>query len=249
MAVVATTTYRYVTQTGVARYVQGEQLTDRGAWSALNFYDPSDVVQVGINQYIALQPNSNSAPSAIVDSNWSALVVVHEETVVPSAGSDYYARTLASSALSTAQSAYSIAVTGTNAAASALSTAQSAFSIAVIGTGAAASALATAQAAFSLAVDGTITADSALNTAQAAFSIAVDGTNAAASALSVAQAAYALAIIGTNSSGSINSPVEYIADPNAELLVPAFPDRSCIAYNAAGTLGMFGWNRTFQDWR
>lgn len=195
MAVISTTTYLYVDSSLNPYYVQGSQLVDRGAWSSAAFYNLHDVIQIGINQYIALQPNSNTPPTSIVDDNWSTLVVVEEQNgTSTSAGSDAYARALAEQALE-------LAYTGTQA----FSIAISAYALAQIGTntGTAAYNLAlgastAASSAFTIAVAGTNAAASAQSTANGAFSIAVIGTNAAASAQSTADAAYALAQIGTN---------------------------------------------------
>jgi len=136
----------------------------------------------------------------------------------------------ADSAFSGANSAFSIAVAGTNAAQAAQSTANSAqsgadaaYALAQIGTSQ------SAAAAYSLAAIGTNVGTTAYNLAQSAFSgansafsIAIDGTNLAQSAYNLAavgtdtgtnayylaqqaksgaDAAYALAIIGTNTGG------------------------------------------------
>lgn len=123
MAVVATTTYLYNDANLNPYYVLGSQLTDRGAWSSSAFYTLYDVIQIGIDQYVALQPNSNTPPTAIVDENWSSLVIVEEASgsSVTNAGSDYYARYLATQALETAwtgtslgSAAFTLATAGSN---------------------------------------------------------------------------------------------------------------------------------------
>ena len=80
--VVATTTYLYTDVNLNPYYVQGSQLTDRGPWSSLASYAPPDVVQIGVDQYYALAPNTNMPPSGIVDENWSTLVIVEEANTV-----------------------------------------------------------------------------------------------------------------------------------------------------------------------
>lgn len=129
MAVVATTTYLYADTNLVQHFVQGTELVDRGAWSSAATYAPLEVVQIGADQYVALQTNTNTLPTGVVDENWSTLVVVEEAAgSVVTAGSDYFARTLAEQALQVAyigtaigsaaydlaQDAYSIAINGTN---------------------------------------------------------------------------------------------------------------------------------------
>lgn len=122
MAVVATTTYLYVNTSLTQYFVQGSELVDKGPWSSSTFYAINDVVQIGVDQYVALAPNSNAYPTGIVDENWSTLVVVEEASgSVISAGSDAYARALAgeayfwgTTAFHIGTDAYNLAVTGTN---------------------------------------------------------------------------------------------------------------------------------------
>lgn len=122
MAVVATTTYLYVNTSLTQFFVQGSELVDKGPWSSSTFYAINDVVQIGVDQYVALTPNVNALPTGIVDENWSTLVVVEEATgSVISAGSDAYARALAgeayfwgTTAFHIGTDAYNLAVTGTN---------------------------------------------------------------------------------------------------------------------------------------
>jgi len=129
MAVVATTTYLYVNTSLTQFFVQGSELVDRGAWSSSAFYAINEVVQIGVDQYVALTANSNTPPTSIVDENWSSLVIVYEQGgSFSSAGSDAYARALAEAAYywgTTAYfwgttafvigtDAYNLAVTGTN---------------------------------------------------------------------------------------------------------------------------------------
>ena len=212
MAVVSTTTYLYVDTALNPYYVQGSQLTDRGPWSSSDFYNPPDVVQIGVDQYITLAANSNTPPTGIVDDNWSTLVVVEEAgSTVVNAGSDYYARTLAELALTTAW-------VGTQIGSSAYNYAEAAYNLAIIGTNnvggfaigtdayhLAESGTNIGWAAYLLAQIGTNTGTAALNaaaaaqsTASSAFSIAVIGTNAAANANAYASIAWALAQMGTN---------------------------------------------------
>lgn len=122
MAVVATTTYLYVNTSLTQFFVQGSELVDRGPWSASAFYAINDVIQIGVDQYVALTPNTNAYPTGIVDENWSTLVIVEEAAgSVVSAGSDAYARALAgeayfwgTTAFHIGTDAYNLAVTGTN---------------------------------------------------------------------------------------------------------------------------------------
>lgn len=122
MAVVATTTYLYVNSALTQFFIQGSELTDRGLWSSSTFYAVGDVVQIGVDQYIALTANVNTLPTGIVDENWSTLVVVEEVSgTTVSAGSDAYARALAgeayfwgTTAFHIGTDAYNLAVTGTN---------------------------------------------------------------------------------------------------------------------------------------
>jgi len=102
--VVSTTTYLYVDTGLTQHFAQGTELVDAGPWSSLASYSPMEVVQIGVDQYVALQANTNMPPTGIVDENWSALVVVEEQSgsTIINAGSDYYARTLAELALETA---------------------------------------------------------------------------------------------------------------------------------------------------
>jgi len=212
MAVVATTTYLYVDTNLTQYFIQGSQLLDQGPWSSSAFYNPLDVVQIGVDQYVALQANSNQPPTSIVDNNWSTLVVVEEVTgSVINAGSDYYARYLAEYALE-------VAFIGTAIGSSAYNYAEAAYNLAVIGTNnpggfsvgtdayyLAESGTNIGWAAYLLAQIGTNTGTAALeaaataqSTADSAFSIAVDGTNAAANANAYASIAWALAQMGTN---------------------------------------------------
>ena len=85
MAVVPTTSYLYVDQHLNQFFIQGSLLTDRGPWIATAFYSPRNVVQVGIDQYIALKTNSNQKPSAIIDANWSTLLIVSQSGSTSSA--------------------------------------------------------------------------------------------------------------------------------------------------------------------
>lgn len=122
MAVVATTTYLYVNTNLTQFFVQGSELVDRGPWSSSAFYAVNDVIQIGVDQYVALQSNTNAYPTGIVDNNWSTLVIVEEQAGTSvSAGSDAYARMTAEAAYfwgTTAYvigtDAYNLAVTGTN---------------------------------------------------------------------------------------------------------------------------------------
>ena len=102
--VVSTTTYLYVDTGLTQHFAQGTELVDAGPWSSLASYSPMEVVQIGVDQYVALQANTNMPPTGIVDENWSTLVVVEEQSgsTIINAGSDYYARTLAELALETA---------------------------------------------------------------------------------------------------------------------------------------------------
>jgi hypothetical protein len=107
MAVVATTTYLYVNTSLTQFFVQGSELVDRGAWSSSAFYAINDVVQIGVDQYVALAANSNAAPTSIVDENWSTLVIVEEVSgSIINAGSDWYARDLAAQAYYWGTTAY-----------------------------------------------------------------------------------------------------------------------------------------------
>ena len=188
MAVVATTTYLYVDVSLNPYYVQGSQLTDQGAWSSVNSYAYPDVVQIGVDQYIAIAPNTNTPPSGIVDENWSTLVIVDETSVVVNAGSDYYARLLATLALETAW-------TGTQIGSSAYNYAQSAYEIAVIGTQIGSSAYNYAEAAYNLAVIGTNN--------PGGFAVGTDAYALAESGTNIGWAAYLLAQIGTNTGPAI----------------------------------------------
>ena len=219
MAVVATTTYLYVDTNLTQYFVQGTELVDMGPWSSSAFYNPNEVVQIGVDQYICLTANSNTPPTGIVDENWSTLVIVEEVTgSVVNAGSDFYARYLAGEA-------YNLAVYGTylgtqayNLASAAYTIGTDAYSLAVLGTNAQA-AIAVGTDAYHLAESGTNigwaayllaqigtntgtaalqAAASAQSTADSAFAIAVDGTNAAANANAYASIAWALAQMGTN---------------------------------------------------
>lgn len=108
MAVVSTTTYQYVGLNLNPCFIQGSGLVDTGPWSSTMAYNVKDVVQSGVDQYTALAPNSGHPPTNIFNENWSALVVVKEQSGgVVDAGSDYYARTLAEQALQVGSSAYS----------------------------------------------------------------------------------------------------------------------------------------------
>lgn len=218
MAVVATTTYLYVDTSLTQYYVQGSELVDTGAWSSLTFYNPNDVIQVGVDQYICLTANSNTAPTGIVDENWSTLVVVEEGSgSVVTAGSDYYARYLAEQAYNLASygttlgtQAYNLAFYGTalgtqayNLATIAFAIGTDAYALAVAGTAAQSNAIGTA--AYHLAETGTNIgwsafhlAETGTNIASSAFAIAVAGTDAAANAYDLANDAWILAQIGTN---------------------------------------------------
>lgn len=184
MAVVATTTYLYVDTNLTQYFVQGSELVDRGPWSSSAFYNPNEVIQIGVDQYICLVANSNTPPTGIVDENWSTLVVVEEVTgSVINAGSDYYARYLAEYALQ-------VAFIGTAIGSSAYNYAEAAYNLAIIGTN--------NPGGFSVGTDAYYLAESGTNIAWSAYAIAVDGTNAAANANAYASIAWDLAQMGTN---------------------------------------------------
>jgi hypothetical protein len=211
MAVVTTTTYLYVDTNLIQHFVQGSELVDRGPWSSSAFYNPNEVVQIGVDQYVCLVANSNAPPTGIVDENWSTLVIVEEASgSVATAGSDYYARYTADLALQTAwtgtfigsaaynyaEAAYNIAIIGTNIP-SGFSVGTDAYHLAQSGTN-------IGWAAYLLAQIGTNTGTAALSaaataqsTANSAFSIAVIGSNAATSAQSTADSAFDIAVAGT----------------------------------------------------
>lgn len=168
--IVATTTYLYADISLTQHYAQGVELVDRGPWSSSVSYAIGDVIQIGLNQYIALAANINTPPTAIIDETWSTLVVVEEQQVIPSSGSDYIARALGNEALALGNAAYSLAQTGTN-------VAYIAYSLAQTGTNA-------ANTAYSLAQTGT-------DLANAAYALAQTGTN-------LGNASYSLAQTGTN---------------------------------------------------
>jgi len=216
MAVVSTTTYSYVNLALNPYYIQGSQLADRGAWSALTSYSFRDVVQNGGDQYMALQANVGGAlPSGLVNANWSILVIVEEQsqsgTIVVDT-TDPVARALAqyaltvawagtqigSSAYNYAASAYALAVNGTNGAAAAFAVGTNAYALAVSGTN-------LALAAYHLAQIGTNTGSAAYSVAQTAYSIAQIGTNTGSTAYSVAQSAFSIAQIGTNTGSTAYS--------------------------------------------
>ena len=198
--VVATTTYLYTDVNLNPYYVQGSQLTDRGPWSSLASYAPPDVVQIGVDQYYALAPNTNMPPSGIVDENWSTLVIVEEANTVVNAGSDYYARLLATLALETAW-------VGTQIGSSAYNYAEAAYNLAIIGTN--------NPGGFSVGTDAYYLAESGTNIGWAAYLLAQIGTNtgtaalnAAASAQSTANSAFSIAVIGTNAAANANAFAE-----------------------------------------
>jgi len=200
MAVVATTTYLYTDVNLNPFYVQGSQVTDRGPWSSLTSYAYPDVVQIGVDQYVAIAPNTNTPPSGIVDENWSALVVVEEQSSVVNAGSDYYARLLATLALETAW-------VGTQIGSSAYNYAEAAYNLAIIGTN--------NPGGFSVGTDAYYLAESGTNIGWAAYLLAQIGTNtgtaalnAAASAQSTANSAFSIAVIGTNAAANANAFAE-----------------------------------------
>jgi len=97
---------------------------------------------------------------------------------------------LAASAQSTANGAFSIAVSGTNAAASAQSVAGAAYALAQIGTNTGTAAYTLAQSASDLAQSAYYLAQIGTNTGTAAYNLATSGSN-------VAWAAYVLALAGT----------------------------------------------------
>jgi hypothetical protein len=219
MAVVATTTYLYVDTSLTQYFIQGSQLVDQGPWSSSAFYNPLDVVQIGVDQYVALQANSNQPPTSIVDANWSALVIVEEQGgSVINAGSDYYARfmadaafnlavygtylgtqayNLANAAFTVGTEAYALAILGTNAQA-AIAVGTDAYHLAESGTNIGWAAYLLAQIGTNTGTAALQAAASAQSTADSAFAIAVDGTNAAANANAYASIAWALAQMGTN---------------------------------------------------
>ena len=45
-----------------------------------------------------------------------------------------------------------------------------------------------------------------------------------------------------------NFPVVYVADPNAEGLMPADPTKPGVAYSADGSGSFYGWNTTTLTW-
>lgn len=206
MAVVPTTTYLYCDVNLNQFYVQGSVLNDRGPWSSSTSYAYPDVVQIGLDQYVAIAPNTNAPPTAIVDENWSQLVIVSDNSgTSTSTGSDAVARALAAEALALGSTAYNLAGT-------ALNVADSAFEIAVIGTNTGTAAYNLAQAAYLLALNATNSGTSSYTLAvygtqiaNEALSIAVIGTNTGSAAYSVAQSAWELAQIGTNNGSTAYS--------------------------------------------
>jgi hypothetical protein len=209
MAVVPTTTYLYCNANLEQFYVQGSVLNDRGPWSSSANYTYPDVVQIGLDQYVAIAANTNAPPTAIVDENWSQLVVVSDNNgTATSNGTDAVARALANEALALGSTAYTLAET-------ALSVADSAFTIAVSGTNTGTAAYSLAQAAYTLALNATNTGTSSYNlavygtqVANEAFNIAVVGTNTGSIAYSYATAAYSIAEIGTNVGSTAYSVAE-----------------------------------------
>lgn len=228
MAVVATTTYLYVDTSLLQHFIQGADLVDRGAWSSATTYNALNVAQIGAEQYVALQTNTNSPPSGVVDENWSILVIVEEAagSVAPSAGSDYYARFTAAQALGYAVPAYTLALNGTVLIATesgtrlAADNALQALLVVETGSREAADAALSAFVIGSLGADlvaesgSRIAADNALQvliTAEAGSRTAEDAAEAvtraaadqqimalAAAGTSIANDAYAISVAGTN---------------------------------------------------
>ena len=57
---------------------------------------------------------------------------------------------------------------------------------------------------------------------------------------------WAIRIVGVGALG--NFPVVYVADPNAEGLMPADPTKPGVAYSADGSGSFYGWNTTTLTW-
>ena len=256
--VVATTTYLYVDTNLTQYFVQGTELVDMGPWSSATFYNPNEVVQIGVDQYICLTANSNTPPTGIVDENWSTLVVVEEQSgSIVTSGSDYYARFLADAAFDLAvygtylgTQAYNLASAAYSIGTNAYALAQSAFAVGADAYNLAVSGTNLGWSAYLLAQTGTNAASAAQNTASAAYLLAQAGTNAGISAQNTADAAYALAQIGTNTGTAAYSYADTAynyasaAYMLAELgtVVPALSDLTDVSIPAPVSNQVLGYN-------
>ena len=197
------TTYLYVDQSLTQIYIQGAELIDTDAWSSSTIYNPRDAISYLGGMYVAIAQSVNSPPTAVVDDNWSALVVV-----VPGAGTTnqsiaIVALETAWTGTATANEALQIAIIGTNTGTAAYNLATAAYNLASGGT------TVSATAAYALAQIGTNTGTAAYNLAAAgsavaweALVIAQTGTDLGQAAFSTANSAFSIAVIGTNSAAS-----------------------------------------------
>ena len=93
--------FAYVNASDRLAYIDGTDVVDKGTWSSSATYAYLDVVKYLNTLYVALQPNTNAAPTAVKDANWSSMAKVIGGQVAPESIDDY-ARILAYTALTTA---------------------------------------------------------------------------------------------------------------------------------------------------
>lgn len=148
-------TYSFATAEGLAKYVDDNDFTFTGTWTALGTYfsSPYQAVAYGATLYMCVTTNTGQIPTQENPTRyWSPLVLLYENTVV----------TPDSSALG--QAAFNLACIGTNTGTAAYLLAQTGSNL--------------AWESYTLAQNGTQIAQTALNTASEAYELAVIGTNA-----------------------------------------------------------------------
>lgn len=176
MTIDFTKTYAYTNIDLVRVYIEGPEIIDLGSWLPQLSYTPGQVVSHAGAFYLCLRANTGLPPQGILDEYWSPLVEIREDEVfISSAGTDVVARDLATTALSTAEDALSVATSGSN-------LAWEAYLLAQEGTDGA-----LAEAAWILAQVGTTAAEGAFDLAELAWNLSQIGTDAAEAALLLAQ--------------------------------------------------------------
>jgi hypothetical protein len=184
----------FVTLDQAQTIVATSDLSDKGAWSSSGYYYPRDAVLFNAGYYACLKENTNKPPT-LSPAEWLLLVFVQDGSSAHTADEAY----------ALADSAYHLAVSGTNGI-------ESAQALAYI-------ALQTAWAGTNTASNAQSNASNALNVANQAYLIAISGTNGiedttdlayralqtAWSGTSGANSALAVAAVGTNAAAAANA--------------------------------------------
>lgn len=195
--------YAYVDASGNIRKAESDEFNFTGTWGSSGTYlaITKDTVNYSNSQYVAAVTNyghNPALPSTPTNPQpWSPLVLISPAT--PGTNS------LAQDAFNLAESAYELAVIGTNVGTNAYTLASAgsnlawqAYLLAQSGTsGTDPTTLAIAQAAFSIAVQGTNAAQSAYTLAQVGTNVGTNALNQSSAAMTVAQSAFRISVAGT----------------------------------------------------